>query len=284
MAAYSSQPVNPILVIGEYNVGKTHYGAQLLQRLNAQTGSFRMRSAAEDVRPFEAAMLRINQGLAAEHTAATMFSKTVLPVEIEGRALDLVWPEYGGEQINEILTARRFNETWRDRARASTGWLIMVRASNTDATDDILARPLYQLSEAKAVTPPYRHTTQARMVELLQMLLFVRGADPANAADLPNITIVLTCWDELPGTHGNELPAKQLESALPLLSHYVSSIWPLGQRSVVGLSALERELNRESPDEGFQTQGPESFGYVVLEDGSRSSDLSLPLRHLAGLR
>ncbi len=284
MAASSSQPVNSVLVVGEYNVGKTHYGAQLLQRLNAQTGSFRMRSAAEDLKPFEAAIQRINQGLAAEHTAATMFTDTVLPVEIEGHAIDLVWPEYGGEQLNETLAARRVSATWRDRAQGSSGWLIMVRANNTDATDDILARPLHQLSEATAVAPPYRHTTQARMVELLQMLLFIRGADPANRVGLPNFTLVLTCWDELPGSLGNELPAKRLQSALPLLSHFVSSTWPASQRSVVGLSALEKELDRERPDESFQTQGPESFGYVVLEDGKRSTDLSLPLRQLAGLR
>ena len=36
-----------ILLVGESDVGKTHYGAQLLRRLNASSGLLRMKDAGE---------------------------------------------------------------------------------------------------------------------------------------------------------------------------------------------------------------------------------------------
>ena len=49
---------------------------------------------------------------------------------------------------------------------------------------------------------------------------------------------------------------------------------------MLGLSALERALDKKIPDEEYITQGSEQFGYVVLEDGTHTSDLTLPIREL----
>jgi hypothetical protein len=47
---------------------------------------------------------------------------------------------------------------------------------------------------------------------------------------------------------------------------------------VLGLSALERPLKPKVPDLEYVARGPEHFGYVVLEDGSHSPDLTLPIK------
>ena len=59
---------------------------------------------------------------------------------------------------------------------------------------------------------------------------------------------------------------------------FVASNWE--DSSVLGLSALERALDKQEPDKDYITQGSEQFGYVVLEDGTRSPDLTLPIRKL----
>lgn len=42
---------NSILLIGESDVGKTHYGAQLLKRLMKRDGQLRMNGAATNLEP-----------------------------------------------------------------------------------------------------------------------------------------------------------------------------------------------------------------------------------------
>ena len=63
-----------------------------------------------------------------------------------------------------------------------------------------------------------------------------------------------------------------------MFGEFVDSNWE--DSSVLGLSALERALDKEVPDESYIAQGSEQFGYVILEDGSRSTDLTLPIRKL----
>lgn len=273
-----------IMLVGESDVGKTHYGAQLLRRLNARTIPLRMRAAPTNLTPFEEALKRIDDGLAAEHTAREYAADSLWPVAADGNELDLVWPEYGGEQLDGILTSRRVPAAWRDRARASDGWLVLVRANNKENGDDFLTRPLSDLRTAPKGELPYRHTNQARVVELLQMLLFMRGSDVANERGMPKISVALSCWDELPEDQIELLPDEVVRRRLPLLAAFVESNWPADMRSTIGLSALERALSDKTPDVEFIERGPLKFGYVVSEAGERSADLGLPLTHLAGWR
>ncbi len=47
---------NSILIIGESGVGKTHFGAQLLMRLQQNLGQLSMDGAATNLEPFIEAM------------------------------------------------------------------------------------------------------------------------------------------------------------------------------------------------------------------------------------
>lgn len=272
------------LVVGEYNVGKTHYGAQLLRRLLAKSGDLRMRSAPTNLKPFEEALRRIDSGLAAAHTGADYAADSHWPVGCGQRVLDLVWPEYGGEQLNGILTNRQMPKAWRERAQASDGWLVLVRAVSNENADDFLTRPLASLREAAKLDLPYRHTSQARVVELLQMLLFARGADAVNGAKLPKMSVVLTCWDELAPDLITRAPREVLNLKMPLVGQFVDAVWPAADQSIVGLSALERALDDQIPNEDFINRGPETFGYVIEDSGQKVSDLGVPLMHIAGWR
>lgn len=267
---------NSILLIGEAGVGKTHYGAQLLKRLMKADGRLRMDGAATNLEPFEAAMERLNEGMAADHTVTGTYVESVWPIaETGGARAELVWPDYGGEQVKAMSSTRRIPSAWRVRVLSAPAWLLLVRLQQTRVSDDIFSRPLSELKGAVSDNREVQISDQARLIELLQMLLYVRGAISTEPLQIPGLCVLLSCWDEL---DNDDKPAAVLQQRLPMFASFVASTW--ADPFVLGLSALERPLNARNRDSEYAARGPEQFGYVVLPDGERSSDLTLPIQRL----
>jgi len=109
-------------------------------------------------------------------------------------------------------------------------------------------------------------------LELLQILLFLRGEGIGELMEIPQLCLLLSCWDEL---GQSEPPLAVLRRQLPMFGDFVSANWK--DPIVLGLSALERPLDRRVRDEDYVARGPEHFGYVVQAHGQTSSDLTLPL-------
>jgi len=265
-----------ILLIGESGVGKTHYGAQLLKRLMKGDGHLRMNGAASNLEPFEAAMESLNEGMAAGHTPTSTYIDSVWPVvDDQGREAELVWPDYGGEQVKTMFTSRRVPNAWRARIADTPAWLLLLRLQQTRVSDDIFSRPLGQLRGTRTQSTEVQVSDQARLIELLQMLMYARGISNDRPVRTPRLTVLLTCWDELAT---DRPPFEILRQQLPMFCDFVTSNW--AQPNVLGLSALERSLNPRDRDAEYAARGPEKFGYVVLQDGTRSPDLTLPIRML----
>ena len=269
-------PDKSILLIGESDVGKSHYGGQLLKRLMQEDGRIRMDGAATNLEPFEAVMASLDEGRSAGHTATTTYHESRWPIiDDEGRKADLIWPDYGGEQIKNIIDERRLPHVWLNRIARSSAWLLLIRLQKIRADDDIFSRPLASLKGSSTEAREARLSDQARLIELLQMLVHVRSASDKRIGRLPRLVVLLTCWDEM------EVPGKPIDvlrKHLSMFGDFVASHWE--QPSVLGLSALGRRLDSQEPDEDYITQGSEQFGYVILEDGTRSADLTLPIRTL----
>ncbi len=269
-------PDRSILVIGESGVGKSHYGGQLLKRLMKEDGRIRMAGAAANLEPFEAVMARLDAGVSADHTSTAVYHESRWPViDEEGRKANLIWPDYGGEQIKNIIDKRRLPHAWLNRIAQSSAWLLLIRLQRARVEDDIFSRPLTSLEESSREPGEAPLSDQARLIELLQMLAYVHSKSDSRRDRLPCLVVLLTCWDEMksPGR-----PVDVLQERLPMFGEFVDSNWE--DSSVLGLSALERALDKEVPDESYIAQGSEQFGYVILEDGSRSTDLTLPIRKL----
>jgi hypothetical protein len=269
---------NSILLIGESDVGKTHYGAQLLKRLMVSDGEVKMNGAATNLKPFEAALENLTEGVAAEHTPTSSYLDSIWPITNRaGLHAQLVWPDYGGEQIRTMFESRRVSDAWRERILQAQAWMLFVRLQRIHRTEDILSRPLADLKNPKVAPAPtleaVKLSDQSRLVELMQMLLYVRKADTYRRLRTPRLVLLLTCWDELDTARS---PTDTLHEFLPMLSDFVAATWesPL----VMGLSALGRSLQPKRPDPDYIARGPENFGYVVLPDGLRSEDLTLPLK------
>lgn len=269
-------PDRSILLIGESDVGKSHYGGQLLKRLMQEDGRVRMDGAATNLDPFEAVMASLDAGVSADHTATAIYHESRWPiVDDDGRRAHLIWPDYGGEQIRKIIDERRLPHVWLDRIHRSFAWLLLIRLQKTRADDDVFSRPLRCLKGDRREAREARMSDQARMIELLQMLAYARSTACERTGRPPCLVVLLTCWDEMENAG---MPVEVLHERLPMFCDFVQSIWE--NSSVLGLSALGQALDREEPDEGYVTQGSEQFGYVVLGDGRRCSDLTVPIQAL----
>lgn len=267
-----SAATTSILLIGESGVGKTHYGAQLLRRLMNVEGALHMDGAATNLEPFEAALESLNAGRSADHTARSVYVDSVWPVaDSKGNKAVLVWPEYGGEQVKSIIEARRLPESWQSRVDGANTWLLLIRLQQTRLGDDIFSKPLSDLRGTPLKNREVDPSDQARLVELLQMLLFAHGA-ATKPRRRPKLGILLTCWDEA-GADGS--PEATLEARLPLVYAFVTANWQ--DPMIMGLSALERPLSSKESDSDYVSHGPEHFGYVIKPNGERSSDLTVPI-------
>ncbi|MGZ0146080.1 TRAFAC clade GTPase domain-containing protein [Kribbella sp. WER1] len=262
-----------ILLLGESGVGKTHYGAQLLKRLMLSDGHLRMHGQATNLEPFEAALDSLSEGRAAGHTATATYLDSVWPVtDSQGHAAELVWPDYGGEQIKALIDSRCVPAAWQVRVASADAWLLLIRLQQTRSGDDIFSRPLADLRGASIENKQVQMSDQARLIELLQMLSYAGGISATPIAERPRFAVLLTCWDEL-GLTGT--PVSALGAHLPMLWDYIRSNW--SEPCVMALSALGRPLSSTERDDDYVSRGPEHFGYVIGPDGSRSSDLTLPI-------
>lgn len=267
-----------ILLVGESNVGKTHYGAQFLKRLMVKGCALKMSGAPTNLEAFNTALSCLTEGKSTDHTPANIYVESVWPItDTAGHCAELVWPDYGGEQVRNLVTHRKIPAAWRERVIKASDWVLLIRLHSLRSEEDLLTRPLQSLVpvEFQGQASTHEPSDQARIVELLQMLLYLAQFQLDRPLQKPRLTILLSCWDELGTT---ELPADILASRLPMLWSFVRSNWT--SPTVIGLSALERSLSKTEADVDYATRGPEEFGYVVLPNGEKSSDITLPIQCL----
>lgn len=270
-----------ILLLGESDVGKTHYGAQLLLRLRGKQCELLFREQPTNISAFEAALTNLNRGKAAIHTSSGVYIESHWPlIDKQGKEFNLIWPDYAGEQITHITTRRLVTPEWNERIVGSSGWVLMLRLHRLLIPQDTFVKPIASLAPSSSTKALQKHSDQARMIELLQILLYTKGVGTLNRVSNPQLTVLLSCWDELPDAKTGEVPESVFALHLPLLHSFIAANWSPTSYAVFGLSALEKELTDKKADASYIDKGPASFGYVIKTDGKRSNDLTLPIRFL----
>jgi hypothetical protein len=266
-----------MLLLGEYGVGKTNYGAQLLKRLMKGDGRLSMEpGAATNLKPFEDAMRSLDEGIAPDHTPASIYVESVWPIHDSiGHHVDLVWPDYGGEQVGRVIQNRHLPRPWHERVVSSSAWILMLRLQLIRASEDLFSKPISRLQGLETDPGEVHPSDASRLVEFLQMLLFAQHADTHSPLRSPRLMVLLSCWDELGTTSA---PADVLQTRIPLFSDFVHTQWE--QPLILGLSATERPLSRDHRDPEYAARGPEQFGYAILADGQRTPDLTVPIHLL----
>jgi hypothetical protein len=276
-------PDKSILIIGDAGTGKTHYFAQLMLRLEAHQCAGRYFEPPDNVAPVEEAMRCLNAGHSASHTVGQKTSKVTLPIEFEGGArVKVEWPDYAGERLADLVRRRHGGNEWAEDARRTHAWIIFVRHDQMRVGRDLLNRPVLDVVSGRRETggAEVPWMPQAQLIELLQMMLFLRRASLREPLQTPLLGVALSCYDSLPERTRYAKPVDALHATAPMLANFIEANWQESARLVFGLSALGKSLDVKAADTDFVDSGPAANGWVVTPDGKENPDLTWPLVEL----
>lgn len=267
-----------ILIIGGPNTGKTHFSIQLYERINSRQFEFKIdpQNRPSDLSIFEDGLKNIYNGKRAAHTEASANRSIELKITDEKNSkVKLAFPDYAGEQITSIVDNRKVNDLWQDYIENSTSWVLFIRLNELTTLEDIVNKGIpsaEEIQKRNSQPPPVKISETAFYVELIQTLAYIKGLSTFSLIVEPNLTVVLSCWDEL-DLPEDQAPSDLLQERLPMLFDFLNNNWQNESLSVIGLSSTEKSLTDE-PDDDFMDKEPINFGYFVDKRGSRNNDLT----------
>lgn len=272
-----------ILIIGGPNSGKTHFGGQLYLRFRCDEYNYRISTPPEDLTIFQEVVDCLYDGRSATHTNVDSHKNLSLEVvDSKGYVTSISFPDYGGEQVKQIVDNRQINELWRSQIIGSNNWIFFIRLDEVAEIEDIVNRPLPESVSTKNNTDAVlKISDNAFFVELLQMLLFAKQVPLKQNITIPKLMVVLSCWDALKLDEGTT-PVMLLKSKLPLFYEFVSNLWDEKDLDIVGLSSTGKTLNDKKSDDEYLSKSPENFGYIILSNGKKEKDLTILIGRTIG--
>jgi hypothetical protein len=264
----------PILIIGKPHSSKTVFITQFYSKLQKGKSKLSLYQPVGDLSAITAAREALANGDEPEATSTQRSVNLFLPIQFGQERIDLVCPDYGGEQISTILTSREIDKKWSDAIKSSNDWLFFIRLNNVREQLDISTVTLteeYIRRDQQVNEVPFSISDQSALIELLQILLHSKGHNSHVKNIHTKLIVVLTCWDELETL---EIPKQVLKKKLPLLLDFIESNWSANNLKVIGLSAQGFPLDKPENKEKYQIRGPENFGYIIREDGEKVEDIT----------
>lgn len=272
-----------ILIIGGPNSGKTHFGGQLYLRFRCDEYNYRISTPPEDLTVFQEVVDCLYDGRSATHTNVDSHKNLSLEVvDSKGYVTSISFPDYGGEQVKQIVDNRQINELWRSQILGSNNWIFFIRLDEVAEIEDIVNRPLPEsVSTKDNADAVLKISDNAFFVELLQMLLFAKQVPLKQNITIPKLMVVLSCWDALKLDEGTT-PIMLLKSKLPLFYEFISNMWNKKDLDIVGLSSTGKTLSDKKSDDEYLSDSPENFGYIILPDGKKEKDLTILIGRTIG--
>lgn len=264
----------PLLIIGKPHSSKTVFIAQFYSRLQKQKSKLSLYKPVNDLSAITAAREALANGEEPETTNTERSVNLILPIQFDKEKIDLLCPDYGGEQINTILTSREVDKKWLDAIKESDNWIFFIRLNNISEQLDISKITVteeHTQGSSEVAEIPFSISDQSALIELLQIFLHSKEHDYHFKNAKVKLTVVLTCWDEL---ETEEKPKQVLQKKLPLLLNFIESNWKVEKLKIIGLSAQGFPLDNEENKEKYQIEGPENFGYLIKEDGQKTNDIT----------
>lgn len=266
-----------ILLLGKPHSSKTVFLSQFYTRLRKNKSKITFYKPAEDFSFISEARASLAAGKGPVATPANKSVKFFLPIQVGDQQVDLKCPEYGGEQVLAIVETREINKEWQATIKESNSWILFIRLNNLNKILDISEITItedHTSQKAQETSPSeYQISDQSFLIELMQIILHAKGTDYHIENKNIKLTIVLTCWDEM-NIENKVTPYSVLKEKLPLLLSFVESNWSVSALKIVGLSAQEFSLELKENQEKYELEGPENFGFLILEDGTKTKDIT----------
>ena len=263
-----------LLIIGRPHSSKTVFLSQLYGRLQKKKSKMVLDKAIGNLTPITNGRKALANGDEPESTVGAKNEKLLLSVRLDDKIIELLCPEYGGEQIDAILSSRDIDTNWKDAIKTSDNWLFFIRLngiSNSSDASTIVLDEENLIKDKNAIEPEYIISDQTALIELLQIFLYTKGCNYHFKNSVIKLTIVLTCWDEL---KTNKTPIQILKERLPLFLNFVKANWKKESLNVLGLAALGFDLKIPENQVKYQEDGPEEYGFVIKQDGIETKDIT----------
>ena len=263
---------NKILIIGKPHSGKTTFIAQIYAKLDVNESLVKLYKTVENLTPISESLKRLANGEEVTATPTDKNTEIILPIEFDGKKIDLCCPDYGGEQVNNIIADREVNDKWKKSIKECDNWILFIRPTNVSSDYDLSNKTINAevLENGTGEAEQFVISDQSGYIELLQIMLYIKEQD-AHFRSKTKLTVVLTCWDEIESPLD---PIITLEKSLPLFLNFINSNWEKGYFKILGLSSLGFSLKELENKEKYQAEGSENFGFIILEDGTNDGDIT----------
>lgn len=266
-----------IIIIGQPGTSKTTYLSQLVLQVEGKKKAIKFRNKPDDLSVLKDAIARLRSGQEVQATPSDNNEIIKLPLSINGNEIDLICPDYAGEQISYLLESREIDAKWIDLIANSNAWIIFIRPTQLSVSYDISTKSIH---EAEALKQPndaeFKVSAQSNLIELLQILRHYRKLTVQQETKKPKLLVTFTCWDELDETIS---PLEYVKKQLPLFYEYIANNWNKDSFSFAGLSAQGGKMADLKED--YELFGPEESAYIVKENGGDNThDLSLLLTNV----
>ncbi len=262
---------NEILVIGPPRSGKTTFLAQLYGRLIDKKGKLKLASAPENIDGIKSAYDRLTDGKETESTPSTDNLEVKIPVIHDGKEFVLHCKDYGGEQVRDLVAMMEYDKTWADRAKTNDRWILFIRPAEIEHRFDLSKKGYAVKDQVESNFSTSETSVQSQFIELAQVLLHARGTGMKDFIDTPRLLIALTCWDEL---KTDSTPEEILQQKMPLFTRFIAANWLPEAFNIIGVSAQEFPLKTDAARDKYLDDMPQNFGYLVLEDSQKETDLT----------
>jgi hypothetical protein len=269
-----------ILVIGKPNSGKSGFFGQLYNRLEYTIeGNFaKLLKTPENKTALDKVTSRYAEGKALEHTPVGDYDKIELSIQAGQNQINIVYPDYGGEQINHLIENRRLGNNWHSAIQNSNEWVLFIRLSDLNKSYDPIQKftKIVQSGEQKLKDEIDEKlpSDQAYYIELVQMLLFYKEIGFTSQINTPKIIVTLSCWDEIENKE-NKKPNELLNEHLPLFYEFLIKNWVNSSLKIIGLSSQGKSLDKIEGDDDYLF---EEEGYIINSEGEVNNDLTSILK------
>lgn len=261
-----------LLIIGKKNSSKTVFITQFYIRLQKGKSKLSLYKSIDDLSAISTAKDSLANGDEPEPTFAGSNVSMLLPIKFNEQQFDLHYPDFGGEQINRILTTREVDKNWTEAIKKSDNWIFFIRLNSINKQLDISNTKVTEHhTQGNNTDVPYEITEQSSLIELLQIFLHSKESDYHLKNPKVKLTVALTCWDEL---NTSEKPRTLLKEHLPLLLNFIESNWIADKVNFIGLSALQFPLTKPENKARYENEGSENFGYLINANGQKTTDIT----------
>ncbi len=266
-----------ILIIGRPESGKTRFLSQFCIRAEKKKSAISFFDRPGELSHITEDRKLVAQGLSSKRTATDANLNVDLSIEYDGQQHTVSYPDSAGEHINSMVKERKINPHWQKLIKASNEWILFIRTTNLKKQFDPTLKPNKNNQKSASQNEEIIISDQGFFIELIQLLLYIKEVGIRDSSNLPKLSVVLTCWDELKPKKHQEMNPKDVlceEKVLPLFNQFIHSIWDSHKLKIYGLSAQGQSLSKDEIDDDYIDEGPENKGYLILPNGEKCKDIT----------